>query len=159
MNLREDKGWTYGARSSFLSGNYGGTFTSSASVKASATDSSVVEMVKEIKNYAQGGISPEEVVFTRASIGQSDARRYETNAQKAAFLSRILEYNLAPDFANKQNEILAGISKSEIDALAKKYYDLNKMVILVVGDSEKVLPGLQKLGYEIVKLDADGNVK
>ncbi len=99
------------------------------------------------------------MIFTKASIGQSDARRYETNAQKAAFLSRILEYDLAPDFATKQSQILNGITKSEIDALAKKYIDLNKMVILVVGDREKVLPGLQKLGYEVVILDADGNLK
>ena len=159
INLREDKGWTYGARSGFSSGKFGGTFTASASVKASATDSSVVEVVKELTNYAQKGISQEEVTFTKASISQSDARRYETNAQKAAFLSRILEYDLAPDFAEKQTQILNGISKSEIDALAKKYIDLNKMVILVVGDREKVLPGLQKLGYEVVILDADGNVK
>ncbi|MEO6520149.1 MAG: pitrilysin family protein [Mucilaginibacter sp.] len=156
LNLREAKGWTYGARANFIGDRYDGVFTASAGVKAGATDSSVVEFVKEIKNYHQDGITPAELVFTKASISQSDARKYETNQQKAAFLSRIQQYKLQPTFADEQNKILQGISKPEIDALAVKYLDINKMVILVVGDKDRVLPGLQKLGYEIIELDADG---
>ncbi|HEX8333133.1 MAG TPA: hypothetical protein VF622_10945, partial [Segetibacter sp.] len=93
------------------------------------------------------------------SIGQADARNYETGQQKAAFISRLLEYNLTPDYKTKQNQILNTITKKEIDAIAKKHIDVNKMNILVVGDKAKILPGLQKLGYEIVELDADGNLK
>jgi len=156
LNLREAKGWTYGARAGFLGDKYDAVFTASAGVKAGATDSSVVEFVKEIKNYHQGGITPAELVFTKASISQSDARKYETNGQKAAFLSRIQQFKLQPTFADEQNKILQGITKPEIDALAAKYLDINKMVILVVGDKDRILPGLQKLGYEIVELDADG---
>ncbi|MXV14888.1 M16 family metallopeptidase [Hufsiella ginkgonis] len=159
LNLREDKGWTYGARSTFTSGKYGGTFTASAGVRASATDSSVVEFMKEISNYAKTGITPAELTFMKSSIGQSTARSYETNAQKAGFLSRILEYDLAPTYVDEQSKIRNSISKAEIDALAKKYLDVNKMIILVVGDKDLVMPGLKKLGYDIVELDADGNPK
>jgi zinc protease len=95
----------------------------------------------------------------KSSIGQADARKYETNGQKAGFLSRILEYNLKSDYVVTQTNILNNIKKEELDALAKKYLDMNKMVILVVGDKASTLPGLQKLGYEIVELDADGNRK
>ncbi|RKR81300.1 zinc protease [Mucilaginibacter gracilis] len=156
LNLREDKGWTYGASSRFTGDKYDGSFVAAAGVKAGATDSSVVEFIKEIKNYQQKGITPAELVFTKASISQSDARKYETNAQKAAFLSRIQEYNLKPTFADEQNKVLQGITKAEVDALAAKYLDLNKMIILVVGDKDRILPGLQKLGYDIVELNADG---
>jgi zinc protease len=156
LNLREAKGWTYGARAGFVGDKYDGVFTASAGVKAGATDSSVVEFSKEIKNYLQAGITPAELVFTKASISQSDARKYETNQQKAAFLSRIQQYKLQPTFADEQNKILQGITKPEIDGLAAKYLDINKMVILVVGDKDRILPGLQKLGYEIIELDADG---
>jgi len=159
MDLREEKGWTYGASSGFASGNYGGTFTASAGVRASATDSAVVEFVKDIKAYAIAGITPTELAFTKSSIGQSDARKYETNDQKAAFLGRIQQYDLKADFVDEQNKILAGITQDEINSLAKKYLDINHMAILVVGDKEKVAPGLQKLGYQIIELDADGNVK
>lgn len=159
LNLREDKGWTYGARSGFSADKYDGVFTASAGVKAAATDSSVVEFIKEITNYYQSGIKGDELEFMKSSIGQADARKYETNGQKAGFLSRILEYNLKSDYVVTQTNILNNIKKEELDALAKKYLDMNKMVILVVGDKASTLPGLQKLGYEIVELDADGNRK
>jgi zinc protease len=51
------------------------------------------------------------------------------------------------------------MTAAEINALAKKWLNLDKMNILLVGDKAKILPGLQKMGYEIVELDADGNVK
>ncbi len=159
MDLREDKGWTYGANSGFASGNYGGSFTASAGVRASATDSAVVEFVKDIKAYSQNGITPAELAFTKSSIGQSDARKYETNDQKAAFLGRMQQYDLNADFVDEQNKILAGITQNEINELAKKYLDVSRMAILVVGDKETIMPGLQKLGYQIVELDADGNTK
>ena len=159
LNLREKRGWTYGARSGFSSGKFGGDFTASAGVLASATDSSVVEFIKEIRNYQATGITPEELKFTQTSIGQSDARRYETNGQKAAFLSRILEYDLKPTYVDEQNKILSTITPAEINQLASKYLNTDKMIILVVGDKVKVLPGLQKLGYPIVELDAEGKVK
>lgn len=159
LNLREDKGWTYGARSGFSADDHDGSFTASAGVKASATDSSVVEFVKEITKYQKEGIRSDELAFMKSSIGQSDARKYETNGQKAGFLSRILEYNLTSDFVIMQNKILNEIKETEIDALAKKYLNVNNMVIVVVGDKQSTLPGLQKLGYEVIELDSDGNKK
>lgn len=159
LNLREKRGWTYGARSGFASGKYGGDFTASAGVLATATDSSVVEFIKEIRNYQKTGITPEELKFTQTSIGQSDARRYETNGQKAAFLSRIVEYDLKPTFVDEQNKILSTITPAEINQLAAKYLNTDNMIILVVGDKARIQPGLQKLGYPIVELDSDGKPK
>ncbi len=157
LNLREDKGWTYGARSSFAGYKYTGTFTFSSGIKAGATDSALYEVIKEIKNYAANGTNDAEVAFMKSSIGQSDARNYETGIQKANFIGRILNYNLPADFVTQQNTILKNISKKDIDGIAKKYLDVNKMNILLVGDKELILPGLKRLGYEIVELDADGN--
>jgi zinc protease len=159
LNLREDKAWTYGARSSFNSGKYDGDFTANAGIKSNATDSAVVEFIKEIGNYASGGIKPEELTFTKVSIGQSDARRYETNSQKAAFLARIQEYNLSSTFVDEQNALLKNITRDEVNSLAHKYLDVTKLNIVVVGDKASIFPGLQKLGYEIVELDADGKLK
>ncbi|MGY4539548.1 zinc protease [Mucilaginibacter sp. UYNi724] len=156
LNLREKKGWTYGARSGFNSGKFGGTFTASAGVLATATDSSVYEFIKEIKDYQKAGITPEELKFTQTSIGQSDARNYETNRQKAVFLSEIQEYNLKPIYVDEQNKILQTITPAELKKLTDKYLNTDNMVILVVGDKARVLPGLQKLGYPIVELDSDG---
>nr|WP_293833156.1 pitrilysin family protein [uncultured Arsenicibacter sp.] len=156
MNLREDKGFTYGARSGFSGSRLPAVFTASAGVKAAATDSSVVEFMKEITNYAKDGITAEELAFTKSSIGQRDALRYETSLQKAIFLSQIIDYNLPNDFVQKQSEILKNITPEEIKAIARKRLPVNNMVITVVGDKALIKPGLSRLGYEIVELDKEG---
>jgi zinc protease len=158
INLREQHGYTYGARSAFGGSKFVGAFTASAGVRGNVTDSSVIEFMKEIKNYADKGISNEELSFTKSSIGQSEALKYETAAQKAGFIKRILDYNLDKTFTAKQAEILNNITKSEIDALAKKHLPYNNMVIVVVGDKAKIADGLSKLGYEVVELDTNGEL-
>lgn len=157
MNLREAHGFTYGARANFGGNQFVGPYTASAGVRANSTDSSVVEFMKEIKNYADKGITSDELIFTKNSIGQSEALKYETAAQKTGFVKRILDYNLDKTFTDKQSEILKAITKPEIDALAKKHLPYDKMAILVVGDKSKVYDNLTKLGYEVIELDTDGN--
>lgn len=149
LNLREDKGWTYGARSYFRGSKFAGPYMASAGVKANTTDSSIVEFMKEIKNYADNGITAEELAFTKSSMGQSDARKYETSLQKAGFLQQILDYKLDKNFIDEQNKILENITKADIDALAKSKLPYDKMVMVIVGDKDLVYPGLSKLGYEI----------
>jgi zinc protease len=156
LNLREDKGWTYGARTGFRGSRYVGPFTASAGVKGNATDSSVVEFMKEITLFADKGITPEELTFTKSSMGQADALKYETPGQKAGFLSRMLEYNLDANFVDAQTKILTNIKKEDIDKLAKQYLPYGKMVIVVVGDKAKVYNQLTKLGYPIETLDVNG---
>jgi zinc protease len=156
INLREDKGWTYGASSFFSGDKYTGTYLFSSAIKASATDSALAEVVKEMKGFAANGVKPDELTFEKNALGQVDALRYETGFQKAGFIGRILDYNLPADFVDKQNEILKNITKADIDAIAKKLINADKMNMLIVGDKARILPGLQKLGYEIVELDVDG---
>jgi zinc protease len=156
LNLREDKGYTYGARSYFSSDEDAGPFTATAGVRANVTDSSVIEFMKEIKGYNKGGITTEELEFMKKSIGQRDARSYETPFQKASFLNRILTYGLDKNFVKKQKKIIDKIKKKEINALIKKHINPKKMNILVVGDKATIEPGLKKIGYEVVELDANG---
>ncbi|MCC9167633.1 M16 family metallopeptidase [Pontibacter harenae] len=157
LNLREDKGYTYGARSGFGGNKYGGVFTASAGVRADATAESVTEFMKEMTNFKNNGVTEEELQFMKNSIGQADARKYETPRQKAGFLGQIIEYNLNKDFVKKQTNILQNITKQEIDALAAKNLPVDNMHIIVVGDKKTVLPKLQQLNYEIIELDTDGN--
>jgi zinc protease len=156
LNLREDKGYTYGAFSGFSGSRYTGPFTANAGVRADATAASVKEFVKEIDNYRKNGITDEELEFLKSSVGQNDALRYETGQQKAGFLARMLEYDLTPDYLKKQTEILQKLTKEDVKANVEKYLPLESMVLVVTGD-KKYLPELQKLGYEVTELDLDGN--
>lgn len=156
LNLREDKGWTYGARSSFTADEYTGDFEFSSGIRADATDSALVEVMKELKNYQMVGITDAELKFMKNSLGQRDALSYETGIQKAGFIGRILNYNLPADYVDQQNKILAKLTKEQVNAVAKKMLAPDKMNILLVGDKAKILEGVKKLGYEIIELDADG---
>ncbi|MBC7903368.1 MAG: insulinase family protein, partial [Gemmatimonadaceae bacterium] len=156
MNLREDKGWTYGARTVFDGDQHSGDFGFSSGIKAGATDSALVELMKELNGYAKNGITEDELKFMKSAVGQRDALRYETGLQKAGFIDRILEYNLPADFVDQQNRILAAMTKKDVDGLAMKYIRPEKINMVLVGDKAKILPGLAKLGYEIEELDAEG---
>ena len=152
LNLREDKGYSYGARSSFNGNHDYGTFTASAGVRTDATADSIVQFENEIRGYATAGITEEELAFTRRALGQRDARQFETPGQKLSFLAQILEYGLDESFVDRQSEILAAISQEELNALAAKHLDMDGMVIVVVGDRQAIRPSLEELGYEIVDM-------
>ena len=158
LNLREDKGWTYGARSGFSGNDRGSQFTASAGIKASATDSAVVEFIKEIKGFQENGITDDELNFMRNSIGQRDARRYETPFQKAGFLGNIIRYDLDGSYVDKQAEIIQNITREEINALAKKYLNTDNAYILVVGDGASNRDKLKALGYEVVDVTEKGDI-
>tara|TARA_R110000744_G_scaffold78514_4_gene154626 strand:+ start:5056 stop:7893 length:2838 start_codon:yes stop_codon:yes gene_type:complete len=153
LNLREDKGYTYGARSYFYGDKFSGTYTASAEVRADVTDKSIVEFVEEIKRYAEQGISDEELAFMRSAINQKDALKYETPSRKLGFLAQILEHDLTSDFVKERNDIVANISKAEINALAKKHLNLSEMLMVVVGDAKTLKPQLQALGYEVINYE------
>lgn len=160
LNLREEKGYTYGANTRFSGSKWIGPYTASAGVKIDKTDASIVEFLKEIDTYSEKGITEEELNFTKNSIGQSKARKYETSRQKASFLSRILEYNLPKNFVSHQEKILKEMSEEEIQRLAKKYLNTDDMIIVVAGDKAVIKPGLENLGWgEIIEVDDWGNAK
>ena len=159
LNLREDKGWTYGARSSFTGDKYFGEFSFGSGIRANATDSALVEVMNEFSKYSKTGMTDEEIKFMKSAIGQRDALRYETGFQKAGFIRQMLYYNLPGDYVEQQNKILVNMTKEELNKLAAKWVNPENMNILLVGDKAKILPGLEKLGYEIVELDVDGKLK
>jgi zinc protease len=134
LNLREDKGYTYGIRSSFNGGKYTGVFQISAAVKRSATALSLAEIIKEFKKYESGGITDAELKYTKDALLNTEAIKYENPAQKADFLAQISRYNLEKDFTAKQNQILKNITKDEVNQQIKKYFDSNRLTTVVVGD-------------------------
>jgi zinc protease len=138
LNLREDKGYTYGIRSGFQGGKYNGVFTISSSVKRPATVLSLFEVTKEFKNYQENGITDKELEFTKNSLLNEEALRYEAPFQKANYLSNIIKYSLPKDYTTQQNQILKSMTKADVNAQIKKYFDLNKMTTVIVGDKNYI---------------------
>lgn len=158
LHLRESKGWTYGARSYFNGDKYTGTYAFSAGIKAAATDSALTDILQIIRDYRQQGITAAELSFTRNALEQSDARKYESQYQKAAFLNNLLEYDLPAAYPQAQHVILQQITAKEINKLALQLIpDVDKMLILLAGDKAVAGKALQHAGYELVELDMEGN--
>lgn len=157
LNLREDKGYTYGARSFFYGNEFRGAYRAQAGVRADTTADSIVQFRNEITQFADEGMTDQELQFVKSAIGQRDARSFETPRQKLGFLSEIMTYDLDKSFKDQQNEILAKISKEELNTLATKHLKLDEMITVVVGDKAKILNDLKPLFDKIVELDAEGN--
>ena len=157
LNLREDKGWSYGAGGGFDSTIIPGVYMAGAGVKKEPTAEAVFEMMKEISNYKTKGITEEELSFTKNSMGQAEALEYETPYDKLSLLNRILEYDLPKGFNKEQQNILNSLTRADVDALAKSQLKTDNMVIVVVGDKKTVWDGLNKLGYPVIEVDTLGN--
>lgn len=157
LDLREKRMFTYGAHCMFNSDKYAGSFTLGTGVRTNSTDSTLMDVLHILHEYNEKGVTPEELDFTKKSMTLNDALKYETNFQKTNFLKRILEYDLDKNYVKKQAELLNGLTKEQMDLLAKKYIVTDKMLILVVGDKGTIYPGLMNLGFEIVELDTNGN--
>ena len=119
MSLREDKGYTYGISSRFVGNKYTGRFVINSSVKRATTAASLMEITKIYSNYADKGVSDDELAFTKSSMLNEEALKYESPFDKASFLSNIVRFNLEKDYTSKQNQILKSISKDEVNQQIK----------------------------------------
>ena len=68
-------------------------------------------------------------------------------------MAQILEHDLSSDFVKRRNEIVATISKEEINTLAKKHLDISTMLMVVVGDAKTLKPQLEALGYQVINYE------
>ncbi|MGJ8559668.1 MAG: M16 family metallopeptidase [Litorimonas sp.] len=157
LNLREDKGYTYGARGSFIGQEDRGQYRASSGVRSDVTTESVQEFFKEIKAFHESGPTEDEIVFTKAAIGQSEARRYETPFQKLNILARMATYDVGTEHIEEQKAILEAFTEGEADALAAKHLHLDEMFVVIVGDKDTQMEKLETLGLPIVEVDTDGN--
>ncbi|NOH82031.1 insulinase family protein [Vibrio sp. RE86] len=153
QNLREDKGYTYGASGYLASNREVGAIVFSAQVRADSTIPSIQEMKNELNEYSQSGMTDEEMKFLRLAVGQQDALKYETPSQKAGLLNSILAYSLDEDYLKQRNEIVDTVDKTVLDKLAAKWFDPNDYQIIVVGDAKTLKPQLESLQIPIEELE------
>ncbi len=149
LKLREEKGYTYGARAGFSADDQLGVYSASAAVRTDATAAAVKEFLSEITKYQQAGITAEELEFTRNAINQADALKYETPTAKLGFMAKMQHYNTNADFVQKRQNLVQSLTKAEVDALAKQHLAPTTMAIVVVGDAKKIRPDLEALGYPV----------
>jgi zinc protease len=152
LNLREDKGYTYGASSGFQANREAGVFATGANVRADATVDAIRQFLKEMDGYRASGPTPVELAYMRSAVSQQDALSYETLGQKAGFLLQMIMYDLKPDYVQAQNNLIKTVSPETLKASAARWLDPADMVIVVVGDKQKLEKPLSELHLPIYPL-------
>ncbi|PJG59563.1 M16 family metallopeptidase [Aeromonas cavernicola] len=152
LNLREDKGYTYGASSGFSANREAGTFATGADVRSDATVDAIRQFLQELDNYRTTGPTPVELAYMRSAVSQQDAISYETLDQKASFLLQMIMYDLQPDYVQAQTQRIKTVASAELKASAAHWLDPAQMVIVVVGDKQKLEKPLQELHLPIYPL-------
>ncbi|MCS7229443.1 MAG: pitrilysin family protein [Candidatus Kryptonium sp.] len=155
MNLRETRGYTYGASSSFDARFYPGPFVVSTDVRNEVTDSSIVEIIKELKRLIDEPVPEDELKMAKDYIVGSFPLQIETPAQVAARIMTIEIYGLPKDFYDRFREEVKKITAKDIQETARKYLHPDKLLIVVSGNSSQIKSKLDKFGPVIV-YDADG---
>ncbi len=152
LNLREDKGYTYGASSGFQANREAGVFATGANVRTDATVDAIRQFLKEMDGYRKSGPTPVELAYMRSAVSQQDVLSYETLGQKAGFLLQMIMYDLKPDYVQAQNNLIKTVSPETLKASAARWLDPAEMVIVVVGDKQKLEKPLSELHLPIYPL-------
>ncbi|MBN2665831.1 MAG: insulinase family protein [Bacteroidales bacterium] len=146
MILREEKGFTYGARSSVTGGRYSGVFVASASVRSNATLESVEIFKSEMDKYRQG-ISDEDLTFTKEAILKGNALRFETIPSLVGMLTAMNKYDLPTDYVRQEEQFVRNLTSEKHLELVGKYIDPDRMYYVIAGDAATQVPELVKAGF------------
>ena len=148
LNLREDKAYTYGSYSSLGNDKYApATFTASAQVRNMVTDSTVVEILKEIDKIAKTPVTDEELENAKAEYVGSFVLALERPQTIASYALNIETEGLPKDFYKTYLERINAITIDDVHKAAQKYMDINKARVVITGKGSDVLDNLEQLTF------------
>jgi len=155
MNLREDKGYTYGAYSGFGASKYRGTWNASSEVRTDVTEGAMKEFKYELSRLGTDKVPTDELENAKRAIIGSFALSLE---QPQALLQNIITqklYNLPADYWDTYPQKVSAITADDVQRVAQKYIDMGHLQVVAVGDASKTRDILAKYGTVQV-FDADG---
>ena len=156
-NIREDKGWTYGAYSSLTnSKDVIGVFDANAKVRNNVTDSTVVEFMKEIKGIVNNKVTPDELKTAKKQQTGYFAMRLEKPETVANFALTEIKEQLPQGYYQNYLKNIAAVTPEQVQQAMAKYVLPNQSRIVIVGKAEEITAGLKKLGYPVNFFDKYG---
>ncbi|WP_064966275.1 M16 family metallopeptidase [Tenacibaculum ovolyticum] len=158
MNLREDKGYTYGSYSSVRQNKHAATFRATASVRNIVTDSSVVEIQKEINKIRYKKATAEELKNAKAKYVGNFVMEVQKPATAARYALNIARYNLHSNFYENYLKNINSVTLDDVQNAAIKYFKADKSRIIITGKGIDVLKNLEKNSDYVIKyFDKEGN--
>ena len=155
LNLREDKGYTYGAYSNFGGSKFRGTWTSSSEVRTDVTEGAMKEFMYELNRIRTEPVTAQELDNAKRAIIGSFALSLE---QPATLLQNIITqkiYNLPADYWDTYPQKVSAITAADVQKAAQKYLDMSHLQVVAVGDAAKARDVLAKYG-KVELYDAEG---
>jgi zinc protease len=144
--LREEKGFTYGASSTFQEMKTKAPFIAATSVRSDATFESVKIIKDEMEKY-RNGVDEKDLQFIKNCMILSNALRFETNGSLVGMLSTISKYGFPDDYIKLEENVIKDMTIEEHKAITDKYIVPDKMYYVIVGDAATQLKPLEKIGF------------
>jgi len=161
LNLREGKGYTYGAFSTFVMRKSAGPFFALAGVRTDVTGPALGEMLKEAAAMSTKPLTEDELRLAKDNLVRSLPGDFETDQSTASSFSTLYVYGLGLDYWAKYPALINAIDGNTVRAMASKYLAADRLHVVAVGDKAKILPQLEKVdaafGSPEIR-DADGNL-
>ncbi len=159
MNLREDKGYTYGARTGFeWRVHQPGPFVASASVHTAVTHLALVEFLKEFEGMlGKRPVTPAELEFNKTYLTRGFPAGFETPGAVANQLETLVEYGLPDDYFNTLVPRIQAVAADDVLVVAKRYLHVGRLAVIIVGDRGKIEKRLRELpvGKDLAVLKFD----
>jgi zinc protease len=155
LNLREEKGYTYGAYSGFTAVEYPGPWSAGADVRTEVTEGALTEFFNEIRRIRETQVSEGELAATKRAVVAGFALALEQPARLLGFALTRKFYNLPDDYWETYPAKVAAVSADDVRRVARKYLDPQTIQIVAVGDARKIKPVLEKFG-KVEIYDSDG---
>lgn len=146
LNLREDKGFTYGVGSRFLLRRAGGMFRIATAVATEVTAAAVREVLAETETLVADGPTPAEVRGARDYLAGIFPLRMETTAQVASGIARVFVHGLSADHHARYRERVRAVKVGDVARAARNRLHPDALTVVVAGDADRVAPELESLG-------------
>ncbi|MEL6950737.1 MAG: pitrilysin family protein [Pseudomonadota bacterium] len=159
MNLREDKGWSYGSYSTIVDAAAQRPFIVSAPVQTDKTADSVSELRRELRDYLSDAPgTDDELARVRDSNTRSLPGRWETIGAVSGSLAELVRFEFPDDYWNTFAARTNALELDAVSAQAQRVLQPDSMIWVVVGDRSKIEATLGELGFDEIRLiDTDGN--
>jgi zinc protease len=159
MNLREKNGYTYGASSSFTFRKAAGPFQVGSGIRTEVTGPAVAEVFNELRGILDKPVTDDELMRAKDGLTNSLPGAFETNGNAVGNFANVFTYSLPLDYYSRYAEQVAVVTTAQTAEVAKKYIVPEKMVVIAVGDLEKIEPELKKLNLGPIEVrQPDGTV-
>jgi predicted Zn-dependent peptidase len=146
MNLRENKGYTYGAYSSFTAVSYAGAWNANSEVRTDVTDGAMTEFLVELNRIRDEKVPTTELEEAKRSIVASFALSLESPQTIMGYAVTRKIFGFADDYWDKYPAQIMGVTADDVQRVAQKYVNPATMQIVAVGDGTKIKSVMEKYG-------------